>query len=277
VEGAVEVLALEGGILVDRVEGVIKDELGPDVKLVIALPPDLGIQSLAKAAPDVQFLAVGIPGLQVSSNLSLIGPEGFRPDQQGFIAGLAAVLSTPDWRVGVITLEGSGTATAAMRGFINGAHYYCGKCIPSRPPYISYPLIYSIQDASVEGEQALDYIFQSGGQVVFMVKEIASVELQLRFGQGDFSLIGVETQQDMTILDKWIATVRPDPITGIESLWEDLMLGQGGFSQAMSFKLSQVDPASISPGRQHLVEEIIQSLVDGVIETGVDPDSGEDR
>lgn len=276
-ESAVEALALKGGIEVDKVEGVVEGDLGLDVKLVIALPPDPGMQSLALAVPSAQFLAIGIPGLEISSNLSVIGADGFRPDQQGFIAGLAAVLSTDDWRVGVLALEGSTSSQAAMQGYINGVQYYCGRCIPAHPPYVSYPVVVSVKDPILEGGLVFDLLLEEQVHVVFVAREAASSEILLRFSQGGLSLIGGVTPQDTVILDSWIATVRPDPLPALESLWEDLMMGQGGFSEPMSFKLTQVDTASLSPGRQRLINELIHDLVGGVIDTGVDPNSGEAR
>jgi hypothetical protein len=276
-ESGIEALALKDGIQAERVEGGDESDFGSDLRLVIALPPDPGVQSWALAAPGVQFLAIGIPGLQVTSNISLIGPDGFRPDQQGFIAGLAAVLSTPDWRVGILTVEGSTAAQAAMQGFVNGVHYYCGRCIPTRPPYVSYPIVISVKDPISESGAAFDLLMQGSVRVVFVVREVVSSEILSRFNQVDLSFIGNNTPQDRLILESWIATVRPDPLPALESFWEDLMMGQGGFSEPMSFRLNHVDSASLSPGRQRFIEEHIQDLIDEVIDTGVDPITGETR
>ena len=76
---------------------------GPALKVVIALPPDPGLAALTAAAPDVQFLAVGIPDLPAASNLSTIGATGIPVDQQAFLAGYIAGLVAPEWKVGILS------------------------------------------------------------------------------------------------------------------------------------------------------------------------------
>ena len=49
---------------------------GPDLKIVVVFPPDPGLAALVTAAPSVQFLAVGIPGLATAPNLSTVGADG---------------------------------------------------------------------------------------------------------------------------------------------------------------------------------------------------------
>ena len=51
------------------------DLADPTLKVVIALPPDPGIASLAPTAPGVQFLAVNIPDLTAGGNVSVLAPN----------------------------------------------------------------------------------------------------------------------------------------------------------------------------------------------------------
>ena len=94
-------------------------EFPPNLRLFIALPPDPGIQELALNHPEVQFLAIGIPGLEPQQNLSLLGPEGFPLDQQAFIAGYTSAVLTKDWRIGMIAEFDSESFQAINNAFSN--------------------------------------------------------------------------------------------------------------------------------------------------------------
>ena len=101
---------------------------GPALKIVIVLPPDPGLDALAAAAPGVQFLAIGIPGLAAAPNLSSIGAAGLPVDQQAFLAGYIAGMVAPEWRVGILSQKDTPGGDAAVTAFTNGYHFYCGYC-----------------------------------------------------------------------------------------------------------------------------------------------------
>ena len=91
--------------------------IGAALKVVIALPPDPGLAALAAAAPEVQFLAVGIPDLPAASNLSSIGGTGVPVDQQAFLAGYIAGLVAPEWKVGILSQKDTTGGDAAVTAF----------------------------------------------------------------------------------------------------------------------------------------------------------------
>ncbi len=134
---------------------------------MVALPPDPGIANLAAANPQAQFLAVGIPGVTVTSNLSQIGSDGERPDQQGFLAGYLAAVITPDWRVGVISQSDSPAGKAAQNGFTNGVIFYCGLCRPSYPPFIQYPILVDLA-AGTDPQAAVDSLVSNAVKTVYV-------------------------------------------------------------------------------------------------------------
>ena len=128
------------GLRLERLESLEPGALGIDLRLVVVLGPDPGLAGLAAAAPQVQFLAIGIPGLPQTANLSVIGAEGLRPDQEGFIAGVVAAITTADWRVGVLSTSDTPQGTAYRQGFLNGAVYFCGLCNQNFGPIMDYPV-----------------------------------------------------------------------------------------------------------------------------------------
>ena len=85
-------LAEIDNLVLQVVSELASSDISPEVQLVVVLPPDSGpdpgIRALASAVPDIQFLALGIPGLEPGSNLSVIGARGENFDQQGFLAPL---------------------------------------------------------------------------------------------------------------------------------------------------------------------------------------------
>ena len=99
--------------------------VGPALKIVIALAADPGLAALTAAAPDVQFLAVGIPDLPAASNLSSIGATGVPVDQQAFLAGYIAGMIAPEWKVGILYQKDTPGGTASRDAFTNGFTYYC--------------------------------------------------------------------------------------------------------------------------------------------------------
>jgi hypothetical protein len=156
------------------------DLSGMDIRLVVALSPDPGLASLAAAAPQTQFLAVGIPGIQAGSNLSLIGQEGLRLDRQGFIAGVIAAMITPDWRVGVVGPSEPGEALHARQGFINGAEFFCGLCLPYHgPTNINYPVFVELSAGAGfdEIQAALQNLNSMAVKTIYLPPGVLSAEL----------------------------------------------------------------------------------------------------
>ena len=133
-----ELTATNGLVYLER-ESLTAADLS-DNALVVTLPPDPGLADLISTFPSVQFIGIGISGLPVAPNLATIGVQGSQPDYQGFIAGYLAALVTDDWRVGVLSTNGTEEGLAARMGFITGATYYCGLCNPAYPPFNDYPL-----------------------------------------------------------------------------------------------------------------------------------------
>ncbi|NJN79308.1 MAG: hypothetical protein HC797_01890 [Anaerolineales bacterium] len=104
-----------------------EDIVDPTLKVVIALPPDPGIATLAPAAPSVQFLAVNIPNLTAGGNLSVLAPDN-QVELPAFLAGYTLALLTYEYHIGMLYPEGDESAVRAVNAFNNGMRYYCGLC-----------------------------------------------------------------------------------------------------------------------------------------------------
>ncbi len=241
--------------------------------VVFSLPPDPGLSDFVARYPAVQFVAIGIYGLSEADNLTRIGPVGLGTDQVGFIAGVIAAAVTPDWRVGAVSVQNSGEETASNLAFQNGAMFYCGLCRQAHPPFHSYPVgaeassyeISAVQDA-ISSLTILDV------DTIFLSPELSAASAEMLEGP-DVSYIGGETPGE-NLGEKWIATVRAAPELAIAEIWDRVRMGEGGGTISMPVIIEDINPERLTLGREAWVQEILQDLIDGYIDTGVDPITG---
>jgi hypothetical protein len=271
-------LAASAGWQVERAEALAPGQPGEPVRLVVLADPSADAAGLAAASPQVQFLAVGIPGLQAGGNLSVLGAQGERPDQQGFLSGLIAAVVTPDWRVGVISAADTAAGRAARLGFLTGVRYFCGLCRPAFPPFEGYPLYAELPAAAspAEWQAAADFLLAKGVQTVYLAPGAGDPSLaQYLAGSGAW-LIGPPGPAGSPPAG-WIAAVQPEPGQALRQAWEELTAGRGGLTLAMPVGFTALDEEGFTAARQRLVAETLADLLAGLIESGADPVTGEPR
>ncbi|MDP3186323.1 MAG: hypothetical protein Q8M58_13735 [Anaerolineales bacterium] len=243
----------------------------PGLKVVIALPPDSGLAGLAAAAPQVQFLGVGIPGLTSAANLSLIGASGKPVAEQAFLAGYIAAMLSPDYRVGIITQD-SPEGLLAEKAFTNGFHFFCGLCQQAFPPIYNYPVHLEIKTDVPEGQyQAYaDVLVRYQVEVAFVYPEIATPDLLDYLSQKNIKIIS-ESLPFEDLFPAWIVGIQPKGIPAIQKIFPDLVAGKGGQNISIPLFLTDINPDLLSEGKQRLVEEILRDLQAGYIDPGVKP------
>lgn len=254
-------------------------ELGDQVRLVVALAPDPGLSAMAAAAPQVQFLAVGIPGIETTDNLSSVTAGGVSADQLAFAAGYLAATITDDWRVGVISEAGTAAGQAAELGFTNGVFFLCGLCRPVNPPFPipGYPLVAQISAGAGQAERqaAIDLfnLWQVG--TVYVVPEVADPELLRELAEAGLRIIGTQPPP-ADVKSSWVATLGSGDLLGaVDVLLPTLLDGQGNQDNQLPLTISDVNAELLSPGRQRLVEEMLVDLTAGYIDTGVNSEIDE--
>lgn len=233
------------------------------LKLVIALPPDPGLAELTAEFPETQFIAIGIPGLLESSNLSIIGPEGFRNDRLTFFGGFLASVIAPQWRVGLIS---SSTEPANVESFVNGVTYYCGLCNPTRPPYYNYPIIQPIENSSSPDEwnAAVSLMETTAVEAIFLYSE-DQVQIEATdYLLTDRFLFGNQTPAE-NLLTTWAATVRLAPEIVLEERWDAISNSLGGWTAEIPVSMEHINPELVSLGRQNWVKETLEQLNNGRI------------
>lgn len=252
------------------------DDLSPQVRYVVALPPDPGLADLAAAAPQTQFLGVGIAGLQPFSNLTTITPQGSAPDEVGFLAGYIAAVVSPEWRVGVISTSDDPSGIAARNGFLNGVVYFCGLCRQTHPPYYDYPLYAEVPSGAslAEWQLAADTLRDRLVRTVYVTPGAVDPALLDYLAQAEINIIAGATPSE-AIRDHWIASLQSDYLQAFQQAWSETISGNTGANFPVSIQINPVNEAIFTPGRQQLVREFLIDLQNGYIDTGVDPNTGQ--
>jgi hypothetical protein len=270
-------LTSQAGLRFQTVNSSPGPDLAQQAKIVVAVSPATGLEELASAASGTQFLVIaGDPSLKSGHNLTLLGEQGSRLDQLGFLAGYLAAVITQDWRVGVISQSGSGPEAAAQAGFLNGAVFFCGLCRPAYPPFVQYPVYAQLAAGSgqAEGQSAVDTLISQGVETVYVTPGATSEALLGYLAEKGIHIIG-SSPPPQTVQDDWVASVMTDWSSEVKSIWPSLLTGEGGQTIGVPIVIADANPALFSPGRQQLVAETLTELLAGRIDTGVDPQTGE--
>ncbi len=242
-----------------------------DFRLVVALPPNDTLASLAADHPEIQFLAVGLPNLEARPNLTTLGADGERLDHQGFLAGYMAAMVTPDWRVGVIGFSDSSQTVAARQAFFTGVRFYCGLCLLEYPPFYEYPLYFELgSDAdTVAWRTAADFMIHRSVTTVYVVP-----------GAGDDAMLGHLADAGVNIIagipqrsgleDHWIASLSFDLLSAFLAEWPQFSTGTVGKAVTLSMQITDVNPDLLSLGKQQLVEKMLVDVLEGYIDLGLD-------
>lgn len=245
-----------------------------DVQVVVAIAPDPGLAELVRAAPETQFLAIGIPGLEPAPNLSTIAAQGERPDHLGFLAGYTAAAINPDYRVGVVTEADSAAGDAGEIGYTNGVFYFCGLCRPVYPPFptAGYPLRAELpgEAGPLDWQGVITYFNAWEVGTVYVPPSVADEAFLDVLAQAgiNFILVGPPPED---LGDYWVASLgTEDPIPSVQTLWPKLVSGEGGSHIPLPLGFADVNPDLLSPGRQRNVETMLADLSAGFIDTGVE-------
>jgi hypothetical protein len=249
-------------------------EFEPGTRVVVVLPPDPGLESISSAHPEIQFLSIGIPGLQPSTNLSILGSEGFREDQIAFIAGYISTVVTKDWRSGLINQASSEWHEVIEQSFSNGMVYYCGICQLTYPPFYDYPIFTTLsEDASdLEWENAVDLLISQAVETVFIYADDFNSKILDDLSQNDLVFFGFHPPPHH-LENSWIATIRWAPEIKIESHWDDLVMQSGGWVEEIPIIFEDINEAILTTGKQIWIQEVIDDVLLGYIGTGFDPEN----
>jgi hypothetical protein len=241
-----------------------------DFDLVVALPPNLEVGALVANHPEIHFLAVGIQGLEPAPNLSTIGAGGDRLDHQGFIAGYLAAMITPDWRVGVIGYSNSEATVSARQAFYTGVKFYCGLCRPSYSPYYEYPFYFELgsEADTIAWRTAADYMIQRSVETVYVVPGAGDKDMLHHLASAGVNIIAGEPPLP-DLGGNWVTSLRFDLLESFIDFWPEYIAGSDSRAVTIPLQISDVNSDLFSPGKQRLVQAILEDVLAGYIDLGV--------
>ena len=247
-------------------------EFEPNLKIVVAFPPDPGLSQLAADAPQVQFLAVTIPDLEAAVNLSVVGAQGTPIENQAFLAGYIASMLSQDFRVGIINQKDTPTAALASAAFFNGMTFYCGLCNPKFPPWYEYPVHSDIPSDVPQSQYRFyaDPLKNYQADYAYVLPALADIDLLDALAQYDINIISESMPADR-LASNWVVSIQPEVIPAIQSIWLDLMEGRSGQDLLLPLFLADVNPNLLSTGKQADVQQVLDRLQRGEIDPIASP------
>lgn len=237
----------------------------PGLQIVIAVSTDPGIAAIAAAAPQVQFLAINIPGITAGGNVSVLG-NNTQSELAAFLAGYTAALITEDYRLGMLIPRDNGDAIRALNAYATGMVYQCGTCPRIYFYNSAYPQYLDIgadEDKSNYDAYADILILQHKVGTIYLYPDIYTEELANYIGTTGTYVIGTISPEQRPA--GWVMTIQPDVIKAIQNAWPQLVAGQGGITVDSPLGLSDIDPNILTPGKQRLVEQTLSELQSGLI------------
>jgi hypothetical protein len=265
-------LAQSSGMRFQVLNKLTVDELALErnLKVVIAIGQDPGLAALAAAAPEAQFLAVNLPGVSASANISILGGDSTRIDQKAFIAGYIAAMITEDFHTGIILRKGSPDADVIRKAFRAGQEYFCGLCNPFAGPFLEYPLDIEVPEDAKANEYSAyaDFlVVRSKVTTIFMQPGVDIPELEDYLSTVGVVMIGTQTPEKK--YNTWAVTLQPNYLNAVRAVWPELVAGKGGQTFAAPLAFDDVNEEFFSPGKQLDAQRILKDLLDGLISTGV--------
>lgn len=246
-----------------------KVDLEPALKIVIDLAQDADLMALAAAAPQAQFLAIKISGIQPGGNVSVLGGEATSIDKVAFMAGYIGALVTQDYRTGALVRKGSAEADAIINAMRAGQQYYCGLCNPLAPPFEEYPLVQDVPDDAKNSQYGAyaDILIRKKVDMLFIQPGLDAPEL-LQYLQ-TVGVLMIGTQAPNKAVTGWVVTLQPNYLEALKAAFPDLVAGQGGKAFPAPLSFNDANPGFFGLGKQNHAREVLNNLLDGLISTSI--------
>ncbi len=241
------------------------DLADPTLKVVFVLPPDPGIVSIAATAPNVQFLAINIPGLTPGGNLSVLAGDS-QVELPAFIAGYVSAMISDEYHIGMVIPKDNVEGQRAFNAFSNGKAYYCGLCRTfylTETVYPTYIEIPADEAPARYGGYANVLINDRDVYALYIYPSLADADFLSYIGTQGVFLIGTSMPEPRP--GGWVMTIRPDTIKAIQLAWPNLIAGQGGINVQSPLGIADVDTSILTPGKLRLAQETLDALLAGRI------------
>jgi hypothetical protein len=258
VQAAVEQLAKQGGLPVE-----VNPTGAGNWKVAVYLNPSADLTKTAASLPGTQFLAISQVDLDKAPNLSVVR---IHSEWEAFLAGYVTMLVAPDWRAGALLASDTPLGAKFDEVFKNGGYFFCGACVSTLSPIISFPITTSLPANSdlATWQAALGELRKSIIYTVYVSPQAASPDLLTYLVAQKFYLVGGATPAK-DILPRWAATVSSDALTPLQKMFPDVLSGKGGQVVDAPVMISDVQPNLLGAGRLLMVEQVRKDLASGQV------------
>lgn len=257
-------LSAQAGLVYSRSETLAESEL-ESTRAVIWIGDPTEFNRLAAAAQEIPFVHIGSAKLDQAKNIFQIH---LSPARVNFIAGLITVLIAPDRRAGGLFSVEDPDNAQWMNAFVNGAAYFCGRCMPVYAPVISFPITSAVSESQgFQGRKsAFDQLDQNRLEVLYLTPQAVTSEMLDYLASQSIVVVGSGPPPE-GYNSIWAATVTENVASMLDQLWSELFQSDvSGQVLEAPIAIRDINDQILSPGRQQLVEKIASDLVDGWIE-----------
>jgi hypothetical protein len=264
VRNYLETFADEHSMELEVAAPVQPQDIQDNWQVVVLLPAPENIRELVESAPAVQFVVSSEIDLSPANNLSVIRS---RPEHLAFAAGFTGMVITPDWRFAGLLPGDTALEDGLADAFRNGGYYYCGLCRTVFAPFVRWPLTGTLPTGSSdEAWQAV--VAELEPSIVYGMyidPRAGTVDLLNWLSNKNLVLVGGATPP-ADVLPKWAVTIRPQVLSGLTEMMPGVLAGSGGQVVNAALELTDINEGLLSPGRQRLIEAMLEDLASGAIE-----------
>lgn len=260
-------------------DAALTQAVGRGHKLIVVAGADLAeaAHRAAQAHPEIIFVGVDQPADDALANYYTLGGSGDRLDQEGFLAGALAGYVTKARIVGIVVLANTREGKLYANGFTHGLRYACGDCkLWTIELESAADLVAGAGTAGRLKNVNVDVMFAAAGEAGDAGLEAAATQGMWVIGAGQDYALTLPSAADRvlgSVLRRPDLTL-PSLITGLlsgappaRSLPFDL--ANGNLTLAPTFG------PDVSPAVVQLMDDLTQQLASGLLDTGVDPATGE--
>ncbi len=248
----------------ERREQFAASQLGDTTRLVVSLAGDGELRAMADARSQTQFLAIVAGEGTWPENVHTLSQTQVLPEQQSFLAGLILAMSTPDYRVGVISQSDNPAGEIAKGGFVTGARYFCGLCNARYTPVLYYPMTAEVE--SPTGVQAaVDALMAQSVTAVYLQPELSSPEVIDYLNTKGLATVGIEGQAGIESAQGLVAMISSGKIGDISPFVERILAGESLGALHVGLELTHVNEEKLTSGRRVLFERFKEDLLNGEI------------
>jgi len=239
-------------------------DIQPTWKVVVLLPAPQNLTALVESAPGVQFVVSSDSDLPVSNNLSILRS---RAEHLAFAAGYIGAVITPDWRIAGLFPQDSALGDRLGEAFQNGVHYYCGLCRTLYAPFVRWPLIGMLPASSDDAawQAAVAELEPSIVYGMYVDSRVGSVQFLEWLAAKNIVLFGGQTPPS-DVLPRWAVTLRPQTTAALSEIMPAVIAGSGGQQVNAGLEMADINERLLSPGRQRMIEDMLEDLMGGFIE-----------